>query len=115
MKQRSHEAALADVLPLIEALELPYLESLHQLLAEHIAARRIALVSDARAKIARIALEVGLSPEEILAAKPRTPREGAGQPKYRDPVSGKTWSGMGTVPGWIKGQDREQFLIGDAA
>lgn len=32
-------------------------------------------------------------------------------PKYRDPVSGKTWSGRGRAPKWIDGKDREQFLI----
>lgn len=37
-------------------------------------------------------------------------------PKYRDPVSGKTWSGMGRTPFWIveadnKGVPRDQFLI----
>jgi DNA-binding protein H-NS len=40
-------------------------------------------------------------------------------PKYRDPVSGKTWSGKGKAPGWIveateKG-NRDDFLIGKAA
>ena len=38
--------------------------------------------------------------------------------KYRDPVSGKTWSGKGKAPGWIveatqKG-NRDDFLIGKA-
>lgn len=31
--------------------------------------------------------------------------------KYRDPVSGKTWSGRGKQPNWIKGQEREQFKL----
>ena len=33
------------------------------------------------------------------------------RPKYRDPVSGKTWSGRGHVPAWIAGKDRTAFLI----
>jgi DNA-binding protein H-NS len=34
--------------------------------------------------------------------------------KYRDPASGATWSGRGKEPVWIRGKDREQFLIADA-
>lgn len=32
-------------------------------------------------------------------------------PKYRDPVSGKTWSGRGKEPRWIGGRKKEDFLI----
>lgn len=32
-------------------------------------------------------------------------------PKYRDPITGQTWSGRGKPPLWIAGKDREQFLI----
>jgi DNA-binding protein H-NS len=39
-------------------------------------------------------------------------------PKYRDPISGKTWSGKGKAPGWIveatKKGTRDDFLIGKA-
>lgn len=110
MSQTPHQAALDDVLPLIKSLELPYLESLQQLLAEHIAERRQAALAEARARIIQIALRVGMSPEDVLKVT-TPPRTGAGQAKYRDPDSGKTWSGLGTVPGWIKGQDRSRFLI----
>jgi DNA-binding protein H-NS len=46
-----------------------------------------------------------------VAAKP------AGVPKYRDPVSGKTWTGKGKAPGWIheglkQGKSKDDFLIG---
>lgn len=30
---------------------------------------------------------------------------------YRDPVSGKTWSGRGRIPSWIKDKNRDDFLI----
>jgi len=33
-------------------------------------------------------------------------------PKYRDPVSGATWTGRGKAPRWIEGKDRNSFLIG---
>ncbi|MBJ9963672.1 hypothetical protein CFB84_10525 [Burkholderia aenigmatica] len=31
--------------------------------------------------------------------------------KYRDPASGKEWSGRGREPEWLKGKDRAAFLI----
>jgi len=36
----------------------------------------------------------------------------SGLPVYRDPKSGKTWTGRGKAPGWIAGaKDRSKFLI----
>ncbi|MEN8517794.1 H-NS histone family protein [Burkholderia sp. RS02] len=35
-------------------------------------------------------------------------------PKYRDPVSGQTWSGRGREPAWIAGKDRTAFRIDPA-
>ena len=31
--------------------------------------------------------------------------------KYRDPATGKEWTGRGLAPKWIRDQDRTQFLI----
>jgi DNA-binding protein H-NS len=37
-----------------------------------------------------------------------------GVPKYRDPKSGKTWTGCGKPPAWIaSARDRTRFLIDD--
>lgn len=33
-------------------------------------------------------------------------------PKYRDPVSGQTWTGRGKAPKWIDGKERSPYLIG---
>lgn len=42
-----------------------------------------------------------------------SPSSKGGVPKYQDPASGKTWTGMGKPPGWIAGaSDRSAFLIG---
>lgn len=61
----------------------------------------------------------------FLAAAPavaerasRTGRRGTVKPKYQDPVSGKTWSGRGVMPKWMKeaidaGRSRDEFLIPD--
>jgi DNA-binding protein H-NS len=119
MSQTPHEAALEDILPLVNSLELPYLEALQQLLNEHIAKRRMELLTEARAKIMAIAASVRMDPEELVALavrKPRAPIERKpSRPRYRDPATGKTWSGFGTIPGWIRDKDRSQFLIEEEA
>jgi len=53
-----------------------------------------------------VAVTVGGAKRKLAAAKP------AGVPKYRDPKSGKTWTGNGKAPGWIAGaKSRAKFLI----
>ncbi|WP_411829055.1 H-NS family nucleoid-associated regulatory protein [Paraburkholderia kururiensis] len=37
--------------------------------------------------------------------------DGSPPAKYRDPVSGATWSGRGRAPRWIAGRDRDAFEI----
>ena len=32
-------------------------------------------------------------------------------PKYRNPVTGETWTGRGKAPKWIEGRDRSSYLI----
>ena len=31
--------------------------------------------------------------------------------KYRDPITGNTWTGRGLAPKWLQGKDKAQFLI----
>lgn len=31
--------------------------------------------------------------------------------KYKDPETGKTWSGRGPTPSWLKDKNRDDFLI----
>lgn len=87
------------------------------------------------AKVRELIDRYGLSPEDLgfggdakaakaskagrrAAAKPgrkkKAPAKAAGVPMYRDPKSGKTWTGRGKPPAWIAGaKSREAFLIGD--
>ncbi|MGZ8317527.1 MAG: H-NS histone family protein [Telluria sp.] len=44
------------------------------------------------------------------ARKPR-PSRATRPPKYRDPVSGATWTGQGAQPRWLDGKNREDYLI----
>ena len=32
-------------------------------------------------------------------------------PKFRDPVSGATWTGRGRAPRWLEGKDKEAYRI----
>ena len=76
---------------------------------------------------ARKAIEVyGITAEELFGATGRRSSAGGkpakaaagsvGAPKYRDPETGKTWTGRGKPPTWIAGaKDRGAFLIGSDA
>jgi len=66
------------------------------------------------------AAENNLSLNTILAGQQpaqgqgRKVRRGNGDKvaaKFRDPETGKTWSGRGREPTWIKGKNREEFKI----
>lgn len=89
------------------------------------------------AKVRELIDRYGLSPEDLgfgggakaakaskagrrTAAKPgrkkKAPAKAAGVPMYRDPKTGKTWTGRGKPPAWIAGaKSREAFLIGAEA
>lgn len=64
------------------------------------------------------AADLGLAPaaqsQEVRPAQPS--KRSAVKPKYQDPVSGKTWSGRGVMPKWMKaaveaGRSRDEFRI----
>lgn len=60
----------------------------------------------------------GIRVEEVVSKlnRMRTAQKPAGEAKYRDPASGKTWSGRGKQPNWIKealgkGKSMDDFAI----
>ena len=71
--------------------------------------------SDERAaaleKIRVLMDEFGISLTELNGR--RGPKKGRASvaPKYRDPTSGKTWTGRGKPPTWIAGRNRDEFVI----
>jgi DNA-binding protein H-NS len=72
-------------------------------------------VAAAIEQVRAIVSEYSLTPEQVFS-RPKGKqglKQGTKPAKYRDPVSGATWSGMGREPLWIKGQTREQFKIQD--
>jgi DNA-binding protein H-NS len=65
--------------------------------------------------------EMGLDPEDVeISFGKKNPHQNTGKkipPKYRSP-DGKTWSGRGSVPAWIRtfeeqGGSRDEFLVED--
>lgn len=57
--------------------------------------------------------EYGLTPEQVFGRKRAARKQVAiaSEVKYQDPKTGKTWSGRGREPSWIKGKKRERFLL----
>jgi DNA-binding protein H-NS len=91
--------------------------TLDQIEAEHNAARRRFEETDARLKeaiarnresvIQRLQADIyryGITKSEVKLAVPPS------VPKYRDPVTGDTWSGKGNAPLWTQGKPLEQFI-----
>ena len=96
-------STLRDLLAQKEALE------------QKITELRAAEVSEAIAKIHALIEEYGLSQEDIFArtssSKTRKTSSNKVPAKYRDPSTGKEWSGRGVSPRWLQGKNREDFLI----
>lgn len=109
MKQATaRQTALDDAMALIESLELPYLEALQQRLAAHIDQRRVLLRRDALAEIQRIAASVGMDVAQLMNVPSKA--RGSMPVKYRHP-DGRSWSGQGRLPSWIKDGEREAYRV----
>lgn len=71
-------------------------------------------ISGAKAKIAEIMNTYGLTVADFgnAAGKTKTKKIGvAVAAKYKDPVSGATWTGRGRAPLWLNGKDKNDYLI----
>lgn len=79
-----------------------------------IAEARKSEISEAIAKVHTIVSEYGLTADEIFPSGKVRVKGTTGTkvaPKYKDPVSGKTWTGRGMEPKWIQAKDRNKFSI----
>jgi DNA-binding protein H-NS len=56
--------------------------------------------------------EYGLTVEDLGRRRSRKGPKAESVAKYRDPKSGKTWSGRGRAPAWL-GKNRDRFLIAE--
>jgi DNA-binding protein H-NS len=74
-------------------------------------------LSEAVRQVRQLVSEFGLTVQDVFPAGrgPAKPKINTGSkvaPKYRDPVSGQTWTGRGKAPKWIDGKERSPYLIG---
>ena len=77
---------------------------------------RAAAITEIKEKIAIFAIsaeELGLT---STGKRPSTKGKSNVKAKYRDPVSGATWSGRGKMPVWLKeqvdaGKSKDAYLI----
>ena len=76
-----------------------------------------------RAEIAAVVAEIQARMKEFgitladLGGGKKTKSRGAVAAKYRNPLTGDTWSGRGRAPKWLadelaKGRSRDEFLVG---
>jgi len=113
-----------------EIYKITDIGELDQIIA-HCQGRKDDMREEARAaaeeEIAAIAEKAGLTVAEITGLRPAVARKTAtgkkpagkaskAPPKYKDPESGKTWTGRGKPPNWVRdhvngGGDKEDFLI----
>ena len=95
------------------------MSSVAQLIAQkealeaQIEAAQKAQVAEGIAKAKAIIAEYSLTKEDVFGASAKRGRKASGSaaPKYKDPISGATWSGRGKAPKWIEGKDRSQYSI----
>ena len=72
--------------------------------------------AEAVAKVKAFIAEFELTKAEVFGpttavAKKSTNKKNEVKPKYRDPVSGKVWSGRGIAPKWMGSDGKTKFLI----
>ena len=65
-------------------------------------------------KVREIIVEFNLSKSEVFSSIKlgKSPSGLVKTPKYRNPVTGQTWTGRGKEPGWVTGK-RDQYRIAE--
>ncbi|ALK92746.1 H-NS histone family protein [Limnohabitans sp. 103DPR2] len=86
-------------------------------LEQAIAQARENELSEAVRQVRQLVSEFGLTVHDVFpsgrgASKQKSSTGSKVAPKYRDPVSGQTWTGRGKAPKWIDGKERSPYLIG---
>lgn len=77
-----------------------------------IEAARLEMHGEALALVRKLVADHSLTEKEVFGAQRKAEADKKPvEPKYRDPATGRTWSGRGKPPSWIAGKDRAQFLI----
>ncbi len=82
-------------------------------LEQQIKAARDRELSDAIHQAKSIIEEFGLTADDLFGGKPRRSAAAGTKvaAKFKDPLTGQTWTGRGKPPRWIANEDREKFKI----
>ncbi len=64
-------------------------------------------------RIRALIAEYDLQPAELGLEVDEPMRASTLAAKYRDPLTGATWSGRGRPPRWLHGKDRTAYLVRD--
>ena len=70
---------------------------------------------EAIASVRAIIEKNGLTAADVFpGGKSKTAAKGPSKvaPKYRDNITGSTWSGRGIAPKWLAGKNKADYLIG---
>ena len=71
--------------------------------------------SKAIAEASALIRDFELTEQEVFGGAKRSraanAKTGIVAPKYKDPMTGATWTGRGKTPKWLDGKDRSQFAI----
>ncbi len=75
-------------------------------------------VGDAISKVRAMIDEYQLTASDVFpggktksSTKSSTKKTGKVAAKYRDPLTGNTWSGRGLAPKWLAGKNKADYLI----
>lgn len=84
------------------------LEKLHAQ-AEAVRAKEVGKVVE---QIHNMMMDYAIQPGDLGFVQPvrKARKRSTAAPKYQNPQTGETWSGMGRAPAWI-GKDREKYAI----
>lgn len=68
------------------------------------------------AQVAELVKQYKMTHYEVFGSVVRAHSRGSkAEIKYLEPGTGRTWTGRGKEPVWIRGKDRAAFLVGVAA
>ncbi|NDP63446.1 H-NS family nucleoid-associated regulatory protein [Polaromonas sp.] len=85
-------------------------EALEVQISELIAIERTKAITEVLALVDRHTL----TKEELFGPsdyKSRNAAKSASEVKYKDPVSGETWNGVGIPPVFLRGRDKKDFRV----
>lgn len=68
--------------------------------------------ADALRRVHALVSDFGLTSQQVFPLVGTTSKKKKkGDPKYRNPETGASWTGRGKPPQWLVGKNREDFLV----